>query len=552
MIFHKLNLGNRKDGAIMQYINDIRELVGHTPLLKLNNISPSEDIHIFGKLEYFNPGGSVKDRVGLKIIETAEKQGLLKPGYTIIEATAGNTGIGLALAAFEKGYHLKLVVPAKFAVEKQILMQALGAQLIVTPTEEGIEGAVKKAKELSEQIPNSFMAKQFDNPANLAAHKQTGKEIYEALDGQIDVLVAGAGSGGTLIGIASYLKAQNPNIKIVLADPIGSILGGGEEGTYHIEGIGNHFIPSIFDRHYIDEVEKISDEEAFYYVQLLGKKEGVLVGSSSGAALAAAMKQAYKLHAKHPTPSSKPFNIVTIFPDRSDRYFSQNLYNFDMNLSDFRFNDLFDNWAIHYDESVFAKKGEYYEVFENYEGILEATVDAINLPSGATVLDIGSGTGNLSITAAKKGYEVTAIEPNLKMRQIASSKYPLIPVQNGSFLTLPIPDHSIDAIISSYAFHHLSDDEKAKSVKFLVTKLTSRGKIIITDTMYETPKVGEQLLKESLDKGATALANDLKTEFYTTHDVLKQILEDVGFKVSFKKQNKFVWILIAERYSETN
>ena len=192
----------------MQYINDIRELVGHTPLLKLNNISPSEDIHIFGKLEYFNPGGSVKDRVGLKIIETAEKQGLLKPGYTIIEATAGNTGIGLALAAFEKGYHLKLVVPAKFAVEKQILMQALGAQLIVTPTEEGIEGAVKKAKELSEQIPNSFMAKQFDNPANLAAHKQTGKEIYEALDGQIDVLVAGAGSGGTLIGIASYLKAQ--------------------------------------------------------------------------------------------------------------------------------------------------------------------------------------------------------------------------------------------------------------------------------------------------------------------------------------------------------
>lgn len=536
----------------MHYINDIRELVGHTPLLKLNNISPSEDIHIFGKLEYFNPGGSVKDRVGLKIIETAEKQGLLKPGYTIIEATAGNTGIGLALAAFEKGYHLKLVVPAKFAIEKQILMQALGAQLIVTPTEEGIEGAVRKAEELTKQIPNSFMAKQFDNPANLEAHKQTGKEIYDALDGQIDVLVAGAGSGGTLIGIASYLKSQNPNIKIVLADPVGSILGGGEEGTYHIEGIGNHFIPSIFDSSYIDEVEKISDEEAFYYVQLLGKKEGVLVGSSAGAALAGAMKQAYKLHAKHPTTASKPLHIVAIFPDRSDRYFSQNLYNFDMNLSDFRFNDLFDSWATHYDESVFAKKGEYYEVFENYEGILENTVKAINLPAGSTVLDIGSGTGNLSAVAAKKGYEVTAIEPNLKMRQIASSKYPDIPVQNGSFLTLPIPDHSIDAIISSYAFHHLSDDEKAKSIKLLVTKLTPRGKIIITDTMYETPEIGEQILKESLDAGATALANDLKTEFYTTHDVLKQILEDAGFKVSFKKQNKFVWILTAERALHLN
>lgn len=529
----------------MHYINDIRELVGHTPLLKLNNISPDENIHIFGKLEYFNPGGSVKDRVGLKIIETAEKEGLLKPGYTIIEATAGNTGIGLALAAFEKGYHLKLVVPAKFAVEKQILMQALGAQLIVTPTEEGIEGAVRKAEELTKQIPNSFMAKQFDNPANLEAHKQTGREIYEDLDGNIDVLVAGAGSGGTLIGIASYLKAQNPNIKIVLADPIGSILGGGDEGTYHIEGIGNHFIPSIFDSNYIDEVEKISDEEAFYYVQLLGKKEGVLVGSSAGAALAGAMKQAYKLGSNHST--SRPLNIVAIFPDRSDRYFSQNLYNFDLNLSDFRFNDLFDSWATHYDESVFAKKGEYYEVFENYEGILENTVKAINLPAGSTVLDIGSGTGNLSTVADKHGYEVTAIEPNLKMRQIASSKYPDIPVQNGSFLTLPIPDHSIDAIISSYAFHHLSDDEKSKSIKLLATKLTPQGKIIITDTMYETDEVAEDILQDSLDKGATSLAHDLKTEFYTTHAVLRKAFADNGFKVSFQKQNKFVWILIAER-----
>lgn len=521
----------------MRYINDIRELIGNTPLLKLNHISPSPDINIFGKLEYLNPGGSVKDRIGLKILEDAEKNGLLKPGYTIIEATAGNTGIGLAMAAFEKGYHLKIVIPAKFAIEKQILMRALGAELIVTPTEEGIEGAVQKAEELARQIPTSFMAKQFDNLSNREAHRQTGKEIYDALDGKVDILVAGAGSGGTIVGIASYLKEKNPNIKIVLSDPKGSILGGGEEGTYHIEGIGNHFIPSLFDASYIDEVEKISDEEAYYYVQLLGKKEGVLVGSSSGAAMAGAIKQAYK--------STGKVNIVAIFPDRSERYFSQNLYNFDMNLSDYRFNDLFDSWATHYDETVYTKKGEYYEVFKNYEEILKETVSLISSPTSGIVIDIGSGTGNLGAFASNLGYTVTAFEPNAKMRELAAAKYPHIPVQSGSFLSLDIPDSSVDAIISSYAFHHLQDEEKINSIAFMASKLRTGGQIIIADTMYESPEAASDLLTWAENYGFTHLAQDLKTEFYTTHEILAQAFEKANFEVSFKQMNQFVWVLVA-------
>lgn len=232
----------------MKYADDIRDIIGNTPLLKLNHISPDRDVNIFAKLEYLNPGGSIKDRIGLQIIENAERDGLIKPGSTIIEATAGNTGIGLALAAFEKGYRLIIVIPEKFSVEKQILMKALGAELIITPSEDGIEGAVAKAEKLLKGIPNAFMARQFDNPANVEAHRKTGKEIYDALDGKIDVLVAGAGSGGTITGIAQYLKSQNPDIKIILADPVGSILGGGESGTYKVEGIGNHFIPKVFDQ----------------------------------------------------------------------------------------------------------------------------------------------------------------------------------------------------------------------------------------------------------------------------------------------------------------
>ena len=310
----------------MKYINDIRELVGNTPLLKLNHINLDHKVNLYAKLEYLNPGGSIKDRIGMQIIEEAEQQGILRIGDTIIEATAGNTGIGLALAAFERGYRIIIVIPEKFAIEKQILMKALGAKLIITPTEDGIEGAVKKAEVIASEIPNSFMARQFENMANLNAHRKTGKEIYEALDGKIDIFVAGAGSGGTISGVGQFLKEKNPDIKIILADPFGSILGGGESGTYKVEGIGNHFFPKVFDRSIIDDVEKIQDEESMYYVRLLAQKEGILAGSSSGAALAGAIKQAKK--------AKEGSNIVVILPDRSDRYFSQNLYDFDIILND--------------------------------------------------------------------------------------------------------------------------------------------------------------------------------------------------------------------------
>jgi len=542
----------------MHYYNDIRELIGNTPLLKLNNISSHLNVNLFAKLEYFNPGGSVKDRVGLEILTNAEKIGLLKPGYTIIEATAGNTGIGFAIAAFEKGYHLLLVMPAKFSVEKQILMRALGAELIITPTEDGIVGAINKANELSKQIPNSFMPKQFENQLNVLAHRKTGKEIYDALDGKVDILVAGAGSGGTIMGISSYLKEQNPKTKVVLADPVGSILGGGEEGAYNIEGIGNHFVPQIFDASFIDDVEKITDEEASYYVQLLGKKEGILAGFSSGAAIAGAIKQAYKASvqlrgASHSSPqtsltnknSIKTINIVAILPDRSDRYFSQNLYNFDLNLSDYKYNFLFDSWADAYDETVYDKNGEYHEVFENYQGILEQTVTEIAKAPGATVLDLGSGTGNLSHIASLANYKVIGIDPNKKMRDISKGKFPNIDFVDGGFLNIPQDNNSIEAIISSYAFHHLSDEDKKLAALLFSTKLKTNGKVIITDTMYSSAKVKNDLLEDSLEKNYTSLAEDLQTEFYTTHQVLSEIFTFAGFKVSFKQMNKFVWILTA-------
>ena len=524
----------------VHYINDIRDLIGHTPLLKLNHIFPHENIHIYGKLEYLNPGGSIKDRIGLQILEDAERAGLLKPGATIIEATAGNTGIGLAMAAFEKGYKLQLVIPQKFSIEKQILMRALGAELIITPSEDGIEGAMAKAEELYLSTANAFLARQFENISNINAHRKTGAEIYNDLDGKIDILVAGAGSGGTIMGIAAYLREKNPNIKIVLSDPEGSILGGGHSGTYHIEGIGNHFIPTIFDSSFIQEVEKITDDEASYYVQLLSRKEGVLAGPSSGAALAGAIKQAYKAKA-----DGKPINIVAIFPDRSERYFSDNIYNFNMELSDLRFNDLFNIWSNDYDQTVTQTDGEYVEVFKNYDHILEETVNQISLAKDALVVDIGSGTGNLAHMAFQKGYTAIGLEPNEKMRNLSSMKYPHIPVKAGSFLTLPLEARSIDAIVSSYAFHHLSDYEKGDAIRLMASKLRPQGKIIIADTMYASPEASHALLEEALNKNALHLVEDLKSEFYTTHEVLRNLFEANGFHVSFKSMNKFVWILTA-------
>ncbi|MBC3796795.1 PLP-dependent cysteine synthase family protein [Acetobacterium tundrae] len=302
----------------MAYYNDIRELIGNTPMVKLNNFDIKKGVNIFAKLEFWNPGGSVKDRIGVSMIKDAEAQGLLKPGYTIIEGTAGNTGLGVALAAINKGYRVIFVVPTKFSIEKQTLMRAFGGEIINTPRELGMLGATAKAQELLRTIPNSISLKQFDNPSNPLTHYETtGPEIYRDLEGNIDYLVAGAGSGGTYSGVVRYLKEQNPNIKGVLADPIGSIMGGGDIGCYDIEGIGNDFIATTMDMSLVDEVIKVHDSNAFEIAKLLAKKEGIIAGTSSGAALFAALKLAEKIDKG---------NIVTILPDRGDRYFSKNIY----------------------------------------------------------------------------------------------------------------------------------------------------------------------------------------------------------------------------------
>jgi cysteine synthase A len=302
----------------MKYIDDIRELIGQTPIIKLNHFNLKKDVNIFAKLEYWNPGGSVKDRIGEYMIKAAEDEGALKEGYTIIEATAGNTGLGVALAAINRGYNIVFVVPTKFSEEKQILMRALGAKIINTPRELGMLGAVAKAEELLDTIDNSISLKQFENIYNPLAHYETtGPEIYEALEGNIDYFVAGAGSGGTYTGIAKYLKEQDDRIKGILADPDGSTMGGGIAGCYNIEGIGNDFIPKTMDMDLVDEIIKVNDEEAFKLVRELAHKEGIIVGSSSGAALSAALKLAEKVDKG---------NIVTVFPDRGDRYLSKGIY----------------------------------------------------------------------------------------------------------------------------------------------------------------------------------------------------------------------------------
>ncbi|HHD2596284.1 TPA: PLP-dependent cysteine synthase family protein [Clostridium perfringens] len=302
----------------MKYYNDIRDLIGNTPILKLNNISTKEGVNIYAKIEGTSPGGSCKDRVGIYMVEKAEKEGKLKSGSTIIEATAGNTGIGIALAAINKGYKIIFIVPNKFSIEKQKIMKALGAEIINTPKEEGMEGAINLANSLLSEIPNSLSLNQFKNEANPLAHYETtGRELYDGLDGQIDYFVAGAGSGGTISGILKFLKENISEVKGILADPVGSIIGGGQCGTYKIEGIGNNFIPETMDMSLVDDVIKVNDEEAFDAVKLLAKKEGLIVGSSSGAAFAAVLKLAEKI---------EKGNIVTIFPDRGDRYFSTDLF----------------------------------------------------------------------------------------------------------------------------------------------------------------------------------------------------------------------------------
>ncbi|WP_026475923.1 PLP-dependent cysteine synthase family protein [Alkaliphilus transvaalensis] len=302
----------------MKVYNNVTELIGNTPIVKISNFNLPEGINLYAKLEYYNPGGSVKDRIGHWMIKKAEEKGLLKKGYTILEATAGNTGIGIALAAINRGYEVIFVVPGKFSIEKQKIMQALGAKIITTPTEEGLKGAFKKVEELKEEIGTVFVADQFNNPDNVEAHYLfTGKEIYEQLDGKIDAFVAGAGSGGTFTGVMKYLKERKVPVMGVLADPVGSIIGGGVEGCYKMEGIGNDFIPATLDKKFVDEVVKVTDDNAFGMVTELAKREGLLVGSSSGAAFYAAIEKAYKM---------KEGNIIVVFPDKADRYLSKDIF----------------------------------------------------------------------------------------------------------------------------------------------------------------------------------------------------------------------------------
>ncbi len=303
----------------MARFESTRALIGDTPLVKLNHLDLPEGVNLYAKLELYNPSGSVKDRIGLYMVEDAERRGILKSGGAIVEATAGNTGLGIAFAALNRGYRVVFVVPTKFSQEKQTLMAALGADIVNTPREEGMLGAERKAEELLRMIPGAVSLRQFHNPANPLTHYETtGPEIWRDMEGKVDYLVAGAGSGGTFTGIVRFLKEQNPAVQGVLADPVGSTMGGGEHGDYDIEGIGNDFIPDTMDMSLVDQVVKITDNEAFRAVRVLARREGVFAGSSSGGALAAARKL---------IEGGARGNIVVVFPDRGDRYFSKGLYN---------------------------------------------------------------------------------------------------------------------------------------------------------------------------------------------------------------------------------
>ncbi|TYS44357.1 PLP-dependent cysteine synthase family protein [Bacillus infantis] len=303
----------------MKVFKSVHELIGNTPIIELQHFDVPEGVRLFAKLEFMNPGGSVKDRLGMELLNEAFESGKLQKGGTVIEPTAGNTGIGLALAALNKGISVKVVVPEKFSLEKQDLMRALGAEVINTPTELGMKGAIAKADELLKEIPGSYCPRQFGNPANPETYYKTlGPEMWEQMAGDVDIFVAGAGTGGTFMGTARYLREQNPDIKTVIVEPEGSILNGGESGPHKTEGIGMEFLPDYMDEAYFSSIHTVLDEDAFRRVKEAAEKEGLLVGSSSGAALHAALAEA-----RDAGPGT---NIVMIFPDSSERYLSKKIY----------------------------------------------------------------------------------------------------------------------------------------------------------------------------------------------------------------------------------
>ena len=307
----------------MRVYRKITDLIGGTPLLELTNYEKANELNakIYAKLEYFNPAGSVKDRIAKAMLDDAEEQGLLKPGAVIIEPTSGNTGIGLASVAASRGYKVILTMPETMSVERRNLLKAYGAELVLTEGAKGMPGAIAKAKELAEQTPNSYIPSQFTNPANPAVHlKTTGPEIWADTDGKVDIFVAGVGTGGTLSGVGAYLKSQNPNVKVVAVEPATSpVLSGGKAGPHKIQGIGAGFVPDTLNTDIYDEILPVQNEDAFATGRALARSEGVLVGISSGAAVFAAAQLA-----KRPENAGKA--IVALLPDTGERYLSTPMF----------------------------------------------------------------------------------------------------------------------------------------------------------------------------------------------------------------------------------
>jgi cysteine synthase A len=307
------------EGVRLRVTDDITQLVGETPILQLKRVVPAGAAEVYAKLEYLNPGGSVKDRAAIGIIRRAEEQGLLKPGGTIVEATAGNTGIGLALIGINRGYRVVLFIPKNFSKEKVMIMRALGAEVTRTPESEGMQGAIRRANELAAGDPNAFMAGQFENPANPDYHYQTtAKEIFEQMEGRIDAVVIGAGTAGTFTGVARYLKERLPRVLAVAVETQGSVLGGGKPGPHKVEGIGASFVPENFDRSVCDEIIMVTDKDAFDMVKALAAREGVLSGSSGGASVFAALQVARRFG-----PGQR---VVTMIPDSAERYLSKKIF----------------------------------------------------------------------------------------------------------------------------------------------------------------------------------------------------------------------------------
>ena len=307
----------------MKVYSSISELVGHTPLVQLQRFTAARGLkaNLLAKVEYFNPAGSVKDRIACAMLDDAEQRGLLKPGAVIVEPTSGNTGIGLASVAAARGYRIIIVMPETMSVERRQLMKAYGAELVLTDGAQGMKGAIAKANELAAQIPDSFVPGQFVNPANPAVHRATtGPEIWQDTDGNVDIFVAGVGTGGTVTGVGEYLKSQCPKVKVVAVEPATSpVLSAGHAGPHKIQGIGAGFVPEVLNTKVYDEVIPVSNEDAFATGRLIGHKEGVLVGISSGAAVWAAIELAKR-------PENKGKTIVALLPDTGDRYLSTPLF----------------------------------------------------------------------------------------------------------------------------------------------------------------------------------------------------------------------------------